>query len=149
MVRLPTVDPVLYDRDDKGSLSRHEFKCFCTHALGVRPHRFEIDHLLDASGHIAFSEAAAFVAQYEASDNEVTKAIFEALDLEGRGFLTLDSVAQAFALASPAIKRDVVDNAFKELDVGKTGVITYQQFSWLTAVSEDDDLAARVLGRRY
>lgn len=64
------------------------------------------------------------------------------MDVESKGFLSISSVQQAFTQASPSIKPEVIAAAFQELDVGRTGMISYQQFVWITRVAADEDGSA-------
>lgn len=115
-------------------MSRHEFKCLCTRELGYRPHKFEIAHLLDNDDdRISYEKAAAFLSKEHEKEQQgnQAKAIFDAMDVECRGFLTLSSVQQVFGQVSPSIKKEVVAKAFEELDAGKTGALSYGQFSWM------------------
>lgn len=49
--------------------------------------------------------------------------MFEALDETNLGYVTLEAVVAAFASSCPSLKREIVDAAFAELDVGKTGKV--------------------------
>lgn len=113
----------MYDADAKGYLTRHEFKCYVAHAIGFRPRKDEI-----LCEDVDYAAAAAYVAQCSDDTLDGAKDVFDALDVQGRGFLTLADLKPVFATAMPAVKADVLDDAFDELDVGRTGRLSYQQF---------------------
>lgn len=121
------VDPRLYDAGAKGYLTRHEFKCFIAHGIGFRPRKDEIDHLCK-DGRVDYADAAAYVAQSSDDTLDGVKDVFDALDVQGRGFLTLADLMPAFATSMPALKAEVLDAAFDELDIARTGRLSYQQF---------------------
>lgn len=68
-----------------------------------------------------FLIGARKLLQRDESCDDQTATMFKALDVQGAGFLTLDSIRDVFLAYSPHISAAVVEDAFFEADSAGTG----------------------------
>lgn len=115
-----------WDLDEKGYLTRSEVKDGLSFALGFRPQKHEVDHLVE-DGRVTYEAFEAFVKEFP---QDHVKQIFDAMDIHRRGYLDIETMKEVFGRC-PAVKADVIDRAFEELDFNATGRITAHQFRWI------------------
>ena len=130
------------DTSRDGFLTRKEYKIAVTALLGYKPSKYETDRLLSEHGqdhHLAdgsivkgipfetFKSLMLPKLQHRDSD-EIIRQIFLALDIQCRGFLTIEEVTQAFHEVIPAMPQDQVKQLFKEIDMDEDGRISYKDF---------------------
>ncbi len=112
----------------------HSLKCAFTAALGFRPSKVELRHLLGANCSSATrAEFAAAVDCFLESEDkrDELRRLFRLFDNHGRGFVTLDDFAFVCAEVTPSLSSTTIANAFADADTTSTGRLSFQQFESL------------------
>ena len=130
------------DASRKGFLTRKDYKVAVTALLGYKPSKYETDKLLSEHGKdqpltdggvvkgIPFETFKSLMLprMYQRDNDEMIRQIFLAMDVQCRGFLTLQEVTQAFHEVIPTMPQDQVKQFFKEIDMDEDGRISYKDF---------------------
>ncbi|TPX74376.1 hypothetical protein CcCBS67573_g04352 [Chytriomyces confervae] len=122
------------DVEKRGSLTVHGLKVGFVGLLGFEPSNFEIDHITQKfnieRGELnedAFVELMG--PKVAASDvDEMIRAMFVAMDVDGCGFITLKAFKRAVALAAPHVSAAVAEDFFAEADGDRDGRLAYREF---------------------
>ena len=130
------------DTSREGFLTRKEYKVAVTALLGYKPSKYETDRLLSEHGtdhHLVDGSIvkgitfetfkSLMLPKLQHRDNdEIIRQVFLALDIQCRGFLTIEDVTQAFHEVIPTMPQDQVKQLFKEIDMDEDGRISYKDF---------------------
>lgn len=130
------------DTTRNGFLTRKDYKIAITALLGYKPSKYETDRLLSEHGEdqqladgsivrgVPFEifKSLMLPKMYQRDNDEIIRQIFLALDVQCRGFLTLEEVTQAFYEVIPSMPQDQVKQFFKEIDMDEDGRISYKDF---------------------
>ena len=130
------------DSGRNGFLTRKDYKVAVTALLGYKPSKYETDRLLSEHGKdqllsdgsvikgLPFETFKSLMLPkiYGRDNDEMIRQIFLALDVQCRGFLTLEEVTRAFHEVIPSMSQDQVKQFFKEIDVDEDGRISYKDF---------------------
>ena len=130
------------DTDRKGYLTRKDYKVAVAALLGYKPSKYETDRLLSEHGKdqplgdgsvikgIPFEvfKLLMLPKMSQRDNDEIIRQIFIAMDVQCRGFLTLEEVTQAFHAVIPTMPQDQVKQFFKEIDMDEDGRISYRDF---------------------
>jgi len=130
------------DANKKFYLTRKQYKIAVTALLGYKPSKFECDKILSEHGSSKVVEngsvakiipletfKALMVPRiYQRDSDELIRQIFLALDIQCRGFLTIEEVIQGFHEVIPTMPPHQVKQFFKEIDLDEDGRISYKDF---------------------
>ncbi|XP_065886643.1 EF-hand calcium-binding domain-containing protein 11-like [Dysidea avara] len=130
------------DASKKGYITRKDYKIAVTALLGYKPSKFECDRILSEHGSSEVLEdgsAAKIIPMktfkalmipkiYQRDSDELIRQIFLALDIQCRGFLTIEEVIQGFHEIIPTMPQHQVKQFFKEIDLDEDGRISYKDF---------------------
>ncbi|XP_005343503.1 EF-hand calcium-binding domain-containing protein 11 [Microtus ochrogaster] len=124
------------DEDNKGYLSREDFKIAIVMLFGYKPSKIEADSLMSSvnpntSGislegflHVVQRKKEARLYQ-----NEI-RHIFTAFDVHYRGFLTLEDFKRAFSRVAPKLPARTVLEVFREADQDSDGHVSFRDFEY-------------------
>ncbi|KAJ3236748.1 EF-hand calcium-binding domain-containing protein 11 [Chytriomyces hyalinus] len=122
------------DVERRGSLTMHGLKVGFVGLLGFEPSNFEIEQI-SKKFNIERGELNedAFVElmgpKVAASDvDEIIRAMFVALDVDGSGFITLHAFKRAVAIAAPHVSAAVAEDFFAEADGDRDARVAYREF---------------------
>ncbi|XP_008053553.1 EF-hand calcium-binding domain-containing protein 11 isoform X2 [Carlito syrichta] len=107
------------DEDNKGYLSREDFKVAVVTLFGYKPSKIEVDSVMssinpDTSG-ILLDEFLNIIRKKKEAQpfrNEI-RHIFTAFDMHYRGFLTLEDFQKAFRQVAPRLPERTVLEVFR------------------------------------
>ena len=130
------------DTSGKGFLTRKDYKIAVVALLGYKPSKYETDRLLNEHGKdhrvtdgstikgisLETFKSLMLPKLHQRDNDEMIRQIFLALDVQCRGFLTLEEVTQAFREVIPTMPQDQVKEFFKEIDMDEDGRISYKDF---------------------
>lgn len=130
------------DTSRKGYLTRKDYKVAVTALLGYKPSKYETGRLLSEHGKdqllgdgsvvkgIPFETFKSLMLpkMHQRDNDEMIRQMFIAMDVQCRGFLTLQEVTQAFHEVIPSISQDQVKQFFNEIDMDEDGRISYKDF---------------------
>lgn len=130
------------DTNGKGYLIRKDYKIAVTALLGYKPSKYETDRLLNEHGTDQLLNDGSTVKgmpsetfkslmlpkMYQRDNDEMIRQIFLALDVQCRGFLTIEEVIQGFHQVIPTIPKNQVKQFFNEIDMDEDGRISYKDF---------------------
>lgn len=123
-----------------GFLTRKDYKIAVTALLGYKPSKYETDRLLSEHGEILSDgsmikgipfetfKSLMLPKMYQRDNDELIRQIFLALDVQCRGFLTIEEAIQGFNEVIPTIPQHQVKQFFKEIDMDEDGRISYKDF---------------------
>lgn len=130
------------DKNRNGFLTRKDYKVAVTALLGYKPSKYETDRLLNEHGEdqlltdgnvvkgMPFETFKSLMLpkMYQRDTDDLIRQIFLGLDVQCRGFLTLEEVTQAFHEVIPTIPQSQVKQFFNEIDMDEDGRISYKDF---------------------
>lgn len=126
--------------DGKGFLNKREVKFALTALFGVRPSKFELAEMMErigsvdpagGAGKVVYPDAFAAVVQEKAKRVDVldlTRQLFCAFDVGGRGFLRFQDVLACFRQVWPSVSPQTVLDVFTIADRDGDGRIGYGEF---------------------
>ena len=129
----------LADASKKGYLARKEYKIAVTALLGYKPSKLECERVLSEHGSSKDGSTAKVIPLvtfkalmvpkiYQRDSDELIRQVFLALDIQCRGFLTIEEVIQGFREVIPTMPQHQVKQFFKEIDLDEDGRISYKDF---------------------
>jgi len=130
------------DAKRNGYLTRKDYKIAVTALLGYKPSKSETYRLLSEHGEDQLLSDGSMIKgmpfetfkslmlskMYQRDNDELIRQIFLALDIQCKGFLTIEEVIQGFNEVIPTIPQHQVKQFFKEIDVDEDGRISYKDF---------------------
>ncbi|XP_047594261.1 EF-hand calcium-binding domain-containing protein 11 isoform X2 [Lutra lutra] len=124
------------DEDNKGYLSREDFKVAVLMLFGYKPSKIEADFTMssvnpNASG-ILLEEFLSIVRKKKEVRlhwNEI-RHIFTAFDRHYRGYLTLEDFKKAFKQVAPKLSERTVLDVFREVDQDSDGLVSFRDFEY-------------------
>ncbi|KFV74893.1 EF-hand calcium-binding domain-containing protein 11, partial [Struthio camelus australis] len=132
------------DEDNKGYLSREDFKIAVAMLFGYKPSKVEVDSVmssvqLENSGILLekFLNLVSTKKAVQLFDGE-TRHIFTAFDVQNRGFLTLEDFKKAFNSISPKLSERIVVEAFRKVDQDSDGHISFKEFESAMKYRQDE-----------
>ncbi|CAH1792555.1 unnamed protein product [Owenia fusiformis] len=136
-----------YDETQKGYLTRGELKFAVASLFGYKPSKFEVDQMMENNtnkgqeeqgvGLQRFTELMSAKLSSRDEDDEI-RQIFLALDLQCRGFLTVEDLRRAISECAPHMPPCTALTAFRELDQDCDGRISYKDFEFIMKYDLDD-----------
>lgn len=126
-------------------MSECDFRCFCIGYLGFEPSTFDLRTVREIAGkrnvsvldgeRLDFCSVKTFseqiLRQYSVRERQLmrTREMFDALDVESKGFISLSNFASiASALSLSAFLSRRCDVVFADLDPESTGKVTFEMF---------------------
>ncbi|XP_012495869.1 PREDICTED: EF-hand calcium-binding domain-containing protein 11 [Propithecus coquereli] len=124
------------DEDNKGYLSREDFKVAVVMLFGYKPSKIEVDSLMSsinpsASG-ISLEGFLNIIRKKKEAQlyrNEI-RHIFTAFDVHYRGFLTLEDFKKAFRQVAPKLPERTILEVFREVDQDSDGHVSFRDFEY-------------------
>ncbi|XP_039088405.1 EF-hand calcium-binding domain-containing protein 11 isoform X1 [Hyaena hyaena] len=124
------------DEDDKGYLSREDFKVAVVMLFGYKPTKIEADSVMssvnpNASG-LSLEEFLSIVRkkkEVQLYRNEI-RHIFTAFDRHYRGYLTLEDFKKAFKQVAPKLSERTILEVFREVDQDSDDLVSFKDFEY-------------------
>ncbi|KAM5274677.1 EF-hand calcium-binding domain-containing protein 11 [Ctenodactylus gundi] len=124
------------DEDNKGYLSREDFKVAVVMLFGYKPSKIEADSVMSSinpntSGILLgdFLNIVRKKKEAQLYQNEI-RHIFTAFDAHYRGFLTLEDFKKAFRRVAPKLRERTVLEVFREVDRDSDGHVSFRDFEY-------------------
>lgn len=124
------------DEDNKGYLSREDFKVAFVMLFGYKPSKIEADSVTtsinSSTSGISLGEFLNIVRkkkEVQLYRNEI-RHIFTAFDVHYRGFLTLEDFKRAFRQVAPKLPERTVLEVFREVDQDSDGHVSFRDFEY-------------------
>ncbi|KAM6134174.1 LOW QUALITY PROTEIN: EF-hand calcium-binding domain-containing protein 11 [Phoenicopterus ruber ruber] len=131
------------DEDNKGYLSREDFKAAVVILFGYKPSKVEVDSVMSSvrpqNSGLLFEKLNLMSAKKAAQlySNE-TRQIFTAFDVQDREFFTLEDFKKAFNSVSPKLSERIIAEAFREVDQDSDGRISFKEFEFAMKHGQDE-----------
>ncbi|KAM6171052.1 EF-hand calcium-binding domain-containing protein 11 [Erethizon dorsatum] len=124
------------DEDNKGYLSREDFKVAVVMLFGYKPSKIEADSVMSSvnpnTSGIVLGEFLNIVRKKKEAQlyrNEI-RHIFTAFDVHYRGYLTLEDFKKAFRHVAPRLPGRTVLEVFREVDRDSDGHVSFRDFEY-------------------
>ncbi|XP_007942717.1 EF-hand calcium-binding domain-containing protein 11 [Orycteropus afer afer] len=124
------------DEENKGYLSREDFKVAVVMLFGYKPSKIEADSVMSSinqntSGIFLgdFLNVARKKKETQLYWSEI-RHIFTAFDRHCRGFLTLEDFKKAFKQVAPKLPERIILEVFREVDQDSDGHVSFKDFEY-------------------
>ncbi|KAM4853195.1 EF-hand calcium-binding domain-containing protein 11 isoform 1-T1 [Thomomys bottae] len=124
------------DEDNKGYLSREDFKVAVVMLFGYKPSKIEADSVMSSvnpsTSGLSLEEFINIVRKKKEAQlyrNEI-RHIFTAFDVHYRGYLTLEDFKKAFRQVAPKLPERTVVEVFREADRDSDGHVSFRDFEY-------------------
>ncbi|XP_051006369.1 EF-hand calcium-binding domain-containing protein 11 [Acomys russatus] len=124
------------DEDNKGYLSREDFKVAIVMLFGYKPSKIEADSVMmsvnPTSSGVSLEGFLNIVKRKKEAQlyrNEI-RHIFTAFDVHYHGFLTLEDFQRAFSRVAPKLPARTVLEVFRETDQNSDGHVSFRDFEY-------------------
>ncbi|XP_057589095.1 EF-hand calcium-binding domain-containing protein 11 isoform X2 [Hippopotamus amphibius kiboko] len=124
------------DEDNKGYLSREDFKVAVVMLFGYKPSKIEADSVMSSvdpnTSGILLKEFLDIVRKKKEAQvyrNEI-RHIFTAFDRHYRGYLTLEDFKKAFKQVAPKLSERIILEVFREVDQDSDGHVSFKDFEY-------------------
>ncbi|XP_062037216.1 EF-hand calcium-binding domain-containing protein 11 isoform X2 [Lepus europaeus] len=131
------------DEDNKGYLSREDFKVAVVMLFGYKPSKIEADSVMSSispgTSGVLLEEFVKIVRKKKEAQlyqNE-RRHIFTAFDVRYRGFLTLEDFQKAFRQVAPRLPGRTVLEVFREVDQDSDGHVSFRDFEYAMKHGQD------------
>ncbi|XP_076407331.1 EF-hand calcium-binding domain-containing protein 11 isoform X2 [Peromyscus maniculatus bairdii] len=124
------------DEDNKGYLSREDFKVAIVMLFGYKPSKIEADSVMSAvnpnTSGISLEGFLNVVKRKKEAQlyRSEIRHIFTAFDMHYRGFLTLEDFNRAFSRVAPKLPARTVLEVFREADRDSDGHVSFRDFEY-------------------
>lgn len=126
------------DEDNKGYLSREDFKVAVVMLFGYKPSKIEADSVMSSvnpnTSGILLEEFLNVIRKKREAQlyrNEI-RHIFKAFDRHYRGYLTLEDFQKAFKQVAPKLPERIILEVFREVDQDSDGHVSFKDFEYAT-----------------
>ncbi|NXI69413.1 EFC11 protein, partial [Anseranas semipalmata] len=132
------------DEDNKGYLSREDFKVAVVMLFGYKPSKVEVDSVMSSvrpeNSGILFEKFLNLMSARKAAQlySSETRQIFTAFDVQNRGFLTFEDFKKTFNSVSPKLSERIIVEAFREVDQDSDGRISFKEFEFAMKYGQDE-----------
>uniref|UniRef100_A0A8B9U3D2 EF-hand calcium binding domain 11 n=2 Tax=Anas TaxID=8835 RepID=A0A8B9U3D2_9AVES len=136
------------DDDNKGYLSREEFKVAVVLLFSYKPSKVEVDAVMSSvkpeNSGILFEKFLDLMSARKAAQlyNSETWQIFTAFDVQSRGFLTFEDFKKTFNSVSSKLPESVLDTrshfSYREVDQDSDGCISFKDFESAMKYGQDE-----------
>ncbi|KAM9090484.1 EF-hand calcium-binding domain-containing protein 11 isoform 1-T1 [Megaptera novaeangliae] len=124
------------DEENKGYLSREDFKVAVVMLFGYKPSKIEADAVMSSvdpnTSGILLKEFLDIVRKKKEAQlyrNEI-RHIFTAFDRHYRGYLTLEDFKKAFKQVAPKLSERIILEVFREVDQDSDGHVSFKDFEY-------------------
>ncbi|XP_006839644.1 PREDICTED: EF-hand calcium-binding domain-containing protein 11 [Chrysochloris asiatica] len=124
------------DEDNKGYLSREDFKVAVVMLFGYKPFKVEADAVMSSinqnTSGILLGDFLHVVKKKKETQlywSEI-RHIFTAFDRHYRGFLTVEDFKKAFQQVAPKLPERIVLEVFREVDQDSDGHVSFKDFEY-------------------
>uniref|UniRef100_A0A8D1UUU7 EF-hand calcium-binding domain-containing protein 11 n=1 Tax=Sus scrofa TaxID=9823 RepID=A0A8D1UUU7_PIG len=124
------------DEDNKGYLSREDFKVAIVMLFGYKPSKIEADSVMSSvepnTSGIVLKEFLSIVRKKKEAQvywNEI-RHIFTAFDRHYRGYLTLEDFKKAFRQVAPKLPERIILEVFREVDQDSDDHVSFKDFEY-------------------
>ncbi|XP_022432011.1 EF-hand calcium-binding domain-containing protein 11 isoform X1 [Delphinapterus leucas] len=124
------------DEENKGYLSREDFKVAVVMLFGYKPSKIEADSVMSSvdpnTSGILLKEFLDIVRKKNEAQlyrNEI-RHIFTAFDRHYRGYLTLEDFKKAFKQVAPKLSERIILEVFREVDQDSDGHVSFKDFEY-------------------
>ncbi|XP_062947855.1 EF-hand calcium-binding domain-containing protein 11 [Cynocephalus volans] len=132
------------DEDNKGYLSREDFKVAVVMLFGYKPSKIEADSVMSSvnpnSSGVSLEQFLDIVRKKKEAQlyrNEI-RHIFTAFDIRYRGFLTLEDFKKAFRQVAPKLPERTVLEVFREVDQDSDGHVSFRDFEYAMKYGQNE-----------
>ncbi|KAF6351166.1 EF-hand calcium binding domain 11 [Rhinolophus ferrumequinum] len=132
------------DEDNKGYLSREDFKVAVVMLFGYKPSKIEADSVMSSvnpnTSGILLEEFLNVIRKKREAQlyrNE-TRHIFTAFDRHYRGYLTLEDFQKAFKQVAPKLPERIILEVFREVDQDSDGHVSFKDFEYATNYGQNE-----------
>ncbi|NXL88474.1 EFC11 protein, partial [Alectura lathami] len=132
------------DEDNKGYLSREDFKVAVVMLFGYKPSKVEVDLVMSSvspeNSGILFEKFLNVMSAKKSAQlhSHETREIFTAFDVQDRGFLTFEDFKKTFNSVSPKLSERIIVEAFREVDQDSDGHISFKEFESAMKYGQDE-----------
>ncbi|XP_060149634.1 EF-hand calcium-binding domain-containing protein 11 isoform X1 [Globicephala melas] len=124
------------DEENKGYLSREDFKIAVVMLFGYKPSKIEADSVMSSvdpnTSGILLKEFLDIVRKKKEAQlyrNEI-RHIFTAFDRHYHGYLTLEDFKKAFKQVAPKLSERIILEVFREVDQDSDGHVSFKDFEY-------------------
>ncbi|XP_055292502.1 EF-hand calcium-binding domain-containing protein 11 isoform X4 [Moschus berezovskii] len=124
------------DEDNKGYLSREDFKVAVVMLFGYKPSKIEADSVMSSvdpnTSGIRLKEFLDIVRKKKEAQlyRSEVRHIFTAFDRHYRGYLTLEDFKKAFKQVAPKLSERIILEVFREVDQDSDGHVSFKDFEY-------------------
>ena len=118
-----------YDNGSKGFLTSHELKCCVIYLTGVKLSKLAMSRLKDKGKEFYFNDLNN-IANNQIKEDPATE-VFNALDIENKGYLTIEDFDKLCDLYAKHMKKGLRDAVFMEIDSNRDGMVTLRDIQRL------------------
>ncbi|XP_057398723.1 EF-hand calcium-binding domain-containing protein 11-like isoform X7 [Balaenoptera acutorostrata] len=143
------------DEENKGCLSRENFKVAVVMLFGYKPSKIEADAVMSSvdpnTSGILLKEFLDIVRKKKEAQlyrNEI-RHIFTAFDRHYRGYLTLEDFKKAFKQVAPKLSERIILEVFREVDQDSDGHVSFKDFEYAMNYGQKDDPAKGLISTKY
>ncbi|XP_006754787.1 PREDICTED: EF-hand calcium-binding domain-containing protein 11 [Myotis davidii] len=124
------------DEDNKGYLSREDFKVAVVMLFGYKPSKIEANAVMSSvnpnTSGLTLEEFLNIIRKKKEAQiyrNEI-RHIFTAFDRHYRGYLTLEDFQKAFKQVAPKLPERIALEVFREVDRDSDGHVSFKDFEY-------------------
>ncbi|KAM9646436.1 EF-hand calcium-binding domain-containing protein 11 isoform 2-T2 [Trichechus inunguis] len=132
------------DEDNKGYLSREDFKVAVVTLFGYKPSKIEADSVMSSinqnTSGILLGDFLNVVRKKKEAQlywSEI-RHIFTAFDRHYRGFLTLEDFKKAFKQVAPKLPERIIVEVFREVDQDSDGHVSFKDFEYAMKCGQNE-----------
>ncbi|XP_067584212.1 EF-hand calcium-binding domain-containing protein 11 isoform X7 [Pseudorca crassidens] len=140
------------DEENKGYLSREDFKIAVVMLFGYKPSKIEADSVMSSvdpnTSGILLKEFLDIVRKKKEAQlyrNEI-RHIFTAFDRHYHGYLTLEDFKKAFKQVAPKLSERIILEVFREVDQDSDGHVSFKDFEYAMNYGQKFKLKQEVIG---
>ncbi|KAI5162434.1 Ef-Hand Calcium-Binding Domain-Containing Protein 11 [Manis pentadactyla] len=130
--------------DNKGYLSREDFKVAVVMLFGYKPSKIEADSVMSSvnpnTSGLLLEEFLHIIRKKKEAQlywNEI-RHIFTAFDRHYRGYLTLEDFQKAFRQVAPKLPERTILEVFREVDQDSDGHVSFKDFEYAMQHGQKD-----------
>nr|XP_039258962.1 EF-hand calcium-binding domain-containing protein 11-like isoform X1 [Styela clava] len=123
------------DSNQKGYLSKEDIKVAVLSIFGYKPSKYEVEQLMGAGKkdecqglNLERFQSLMFAKLSLEDPDQECRRIFNAFDIDCKGFLTLEDVKRAYQTTAPNLSESAIISCFQNLDKDRDGRISYRDF---------------------
>ncbi|XP_062974017.1 EF-hand calcium-binding domain-containing protein 11 [Elgaria multicarinata webbii] len=132
------------DEDNKGYLSREDYKVAVVMLFGYKPSKVEADSVMASVEHngsgVSLEKFLNLMSTKKAAHfyHSEVRQLFTAFDRQCKGFLSFEDFKKAFNIVAPKLPERTIIEAFREVDQDSDGHISFKDFELAMNYGKDD-----------